>query len=87
MQLDLDPVGKMFGWPVDDNMPAGDEEQTLVAFKKETAGIGERPVAIEGGDPGRCQEQRLDHGFVGHPMGRLLCGPVRDKEIRWPAFG
>ena len=55
MQLNLQPVREVFARLVEHHVAAGDQEQPLVALKKETTGAGQQAHLLVGGDTGNCQ--------------------------------
>ena len=62
MQLNFEAVRKMCGGLVDQDVPAGDQEQALAAFKKEARRAREGTLAVEGRHTRGRQAQGLDQG-------------------------
>ncbi|MBL0085383.1 MAG: hypothetical protein IPP44_01500 [Ideonella sp.] len=62
VHLDLDPVGQVAARSVDQDMPVGDQVQTIVTLKEEAGRSGEQLRAEERRHAGSGQQQRLDQG-------------------------
>ena len=65
VQLDFHAVGKVACRLVEQDMSAGDHEESILAFEEEAGRSGEHSAAfVEGRHPRRRQQQRFDgiHG-------------------------
>jgi hypothetical protein len=56
VKFNLDAIREVLARLVDHDVPAGHQEQALVALEEQSARVGEWPPAIESADAGGSQE-------------------------------
>ncbi|MNJ76320.1 hypothetical protein D3C77_735770 [compost metagenome] len=63
MQLQGQVTGKMSARLIEQDMPAGHQEQSAIPGEEEAGGVGQARFAIEGADEHGAQQQRVDRWF------------------------
>jgi hypothetical protein len=61
MQLDLNTVGEVLAWGVEQYVSAGHEEQAFVAFEEKAARIRQHPLLFESVDACCGKQKGFDH--------------------------
>src|SRR5208283_442726 len=64
VELDLQAVREMTARFVFHDVPARDQEQAFIAFEKKAARIRQRPLLLEGANPRRSEQERVDQRIL-----------------------
>jgi hypothetical protein len=81
VQLDLDPVRPVVRRLVEDDMPAGDEEETLLALEEEAGRPGQGPLAVKRRDSRGGEQEGFDHGIGTSKRRSLVRRPVQEGRL------